>query len=387
MGRRLASFGLPVRRLVLGHDAPADAPPLEKVEKPLFRDQFTDKINPQGRAKRLAFLAPLAGYSDLPFRQICHKEGSLLGTTELVSAAGIRYSGYEKSWRYLAIDLAQEGPVLIQLFGSEPEDFLFAADQILSHPVLSLCVGIDLNMGCPVPKVVKTGAGSALLNTPAKAAEIVRRLATLLHPAGYWLGCKIRRGFAMDEEVAPALAVKLAEAGADILTIHGRYRDQYYSGQADWGVISRAHDSLAKAALRHRVLLVANGDITSASSADACLLETSADAVSVGRAAQGNPWLFRELVGDGDGDGDVDGAVDAVRVGGAAVSLAEKSRTILKHAEHLAEFLGEDTAMREFRKTLAAYAQGHPNAKKLRLQGGQVSSLDDVKIWLSVFQS
>lgn len=335
-----------------------------------------------GRAKRLAFLAPLAGYSDLPFRQICHREGSLLGTTELVSAAGIRYSGLEKSWRYLAIDPAQEGPVLIQLFGSEPDDFVAATEAILAHPLLSQCLGIDINMGCPVPKVVKTGAGSALMTTPDLATTIVRRLAGILHPRGYLLGCKIRRGFGQNDETAPTLAPQLVAAGTDILTIHGRYRDQFYSGAADWGVIRRMHDELAKAALRPHVLLVANGDITSAASADACLRETSADAVSIGRAAQGNPWIFRSM----HGAREVVGSATAGSESAESISLAEKSQTILQHAEHLSNFLGEGTAMREFRKTLAAYAQGHPKAKQLRLQGGQVSTLADVKSWLDLYQ-
>lgn len=319
-------------------------------------------------AKRPAFLAPLAGYSDLPFRQLCHREGALLVTTELVSAAGVRHSGIQKSWRYLAIDPAREGKALIQLFGQDVDDFLYAAEAILDHPVLGQCWGIDINMGCPVPKVVKSGAGSALLKTPALAEAITRRLAELVHPAGYRLGCKIRRGFASGEENAPELAVRLTAAGCDVLTIHGRYREQFYSGAADWGVIARSRAALAAAGYGDEVLLVANGDVKDAATAEACLLATGADAVAVGRAAEGNPWVFRELAGRPD-----------------APDEAERAAVIWEHACLLADFLGEDPAMREFRKTLAAYSQGRPHARQLRNLGSQIASLEDVEAWLQAY--
>ncbi len=316
-----------------------------------------------GRPERPAFLAPLAGFTDLPFRVLCHRNGSTLGTTELASATGIRHAGLEPSWRYLAIKPEREGPVLIQLFGAEPDDFFYAAEQILAHPELRLCSGIDINIGCPVPKVVRNGAGAALMNDSQKTEQIVRGLTSILRPT-YFLGCKIRRGYS--EETAPEYAQMLVEAGCDILTIHGRYRDQFYSGEADWGVIKRTARTLAKTGLREDVYLVANGDVTDKDTMDRCLAETGADAVAVGRAAQGNPWIFRELAG--------------------LPPASNQAETILQHAEELCEFLGEATAMKEFRKTLAAYATGRPNARQLRGQVAEIHRLEDVARWIRAYE-
>lgn len=316
---------------------------------------------------RPAFLAPLAGYSDLPYRRICGREGAVLKTTELVSATGIRYSGLRKSWRYLAIEPAAEGPVMIQLFGAEASDFLYAAEAILRDPQLGQCTGIDINLGCPVPKVVRSGAGCALMERPAEAEAIVRALSPVLQAEGRLLGVKMRRGFAGETETAPQLAVRLAAAGAELITVHGRFREQYYSGLADWGVIRRVHEALEQAGLRRTTLLTANGDIGSAADFDACLAQTSADAGAIGRAAMGRPWLFRELQGR------------------EAPDEQEQAKIIREHAAAEAEFLGEATAMREFRKTLTAYAAGHPQAKRLRRACADISSLKDVAAWLEVF--
>lgn len=316
---------------------------------------------------RPAFLAPLAGYSDLPFRRLCAKEGSLMQTTELVSAAGISYGGLKRSWRYLAIEPESEGRVMIQLFGSEPEHFVRAAEAVLADPELKQCLGIDINMGCPVPKVVKGGAGSALMAQPERAEEILKRLKPLLAEGGYLLGVKMRRGFEGEEETAPELARRLAAAGADLITVHGRFREQYYSGKADWGVIRRVHEALEEAGLREQVLLAANGDIKDAASYDACLAYTLADAAAVGRAAMGRPWIFRELRAEPEPD------------------AREKAALIWEHAEAETAFLGEATAMREFRKTLSAYASGRPQAKALRRRCAEISTLDDVRDWLELF--
>lgn len=338
-------------------------------------------------------LAPLAGYSDLPFRQLCHRNGARLVTTELVSAAGIRYSGLEKSWRYLAIDPAKEGPVLIQLFGSNPDDFLYATEAILNHPILKNCWGIDINMGCPVPKVVKTGAGSALMDQEDLASRITESLAEVLHAENYVLGAKIRRGFKGEIENSSSLAVKLVEAGCDVLTVHGRFREQYYSGQADWGSIARVESKLVEEGLREGLLLFANGDINSLETARSALGETKADAVAIGRAAQGNPWIFSEfqttLVDDVSPEQKAlaltEEKVQASPKKKAEITTEEKAEDILEHAKLLIDFVGEQTAMREFRKTLSAYTQGHPLARQLRGMSSSIETLMDVEVWLQQF--
>lgn len=318
-------------------------------------------------AGRPAFLAPLAGYSDLPFRRICAAEGASLTTTELVSAAGIRHAGLAKSRRYLEIDPEREKHVLIQLFGSVPEDFAEAVKAILADPVLSRCYGIDINMGCPVPKVVKSGAGSALMSAPALAEEITGTVAELIKPEGYVLGVKFRRGFKGEEETAPELAPRLARAGADILTMHARFREQYYSGKADWSAIRRVEEALCREGLRESVLFTANGDITDCESRDRCLAETGADAVAVGRAAMGKPWIFRLLKG------------------GELPEPEEQAEIIRAHAEASIAFVGEQVACREFRKILAAYAGGRPLARQLRRLAGTIESAADIERWLQVF--
>ena len=319
------------------------------------------------RAGRPAFLAPHAGYSDLPYRRICAREGAVLSTTELASAAGIRYSGLNKSRRYLEINPATEGPVLIQLFGAEALDFKAAAEAVLADPVLGGCTGIDINMGCPVPKVVKNGAGSALMERPEEAAEICRTLFPLLEAEGKVLSVKMRRGFKGEEEKAPELACRLAAEGVSLITVHGRFREEFYSGRADWGVIRRVHEALEKEGLREGVLLAANGDVKDPASYDACLAESGADLAAVGRAATGRPWIFRELQGRAEPD------------------AREKAEIIFEHAAGTAAFLGEEAGMREFRKTLTAYAAGRPQAKLLRRESVKIDSLDDVKAWLSLY--
>lgn len=335
-----------------------------ETSRQALRQQFhiTEKLQP-------AALAPLAGYSDLPFRRLCHEQGAGLVTTELVSATGILYTGVEKSRRYLTIDPALEGPVLIQLFGSEPDDFLYAADQILENDVLKQCLGIDVNMGCPVPKVVKSGAGSRLTADIPRAVAIVKKLADLIQPQGYLLSCKIRRGFFGQEETAPELACALVEAGCQILTYHGRFREQYYAGQASWEALARVDQALTQRGLRDRVLYVANGDVSDKDSAEACLKITGADTVAIGRAAQGNPWIFREFAG----------------IYPAEVDLPTQAEGIARHARLLADFLGEELAMKEFRKTLTAYARGRKDARRLRENAGKIDTLEDVTNWLQEF--
>lgn len=317
----------------------------------------------------LAFLAPMAGYSDLPYRSIVAKEGSALQVTELVSATGIRFSGLEKSWRYLAIDPEREGKVQIQLFGADPDDFLYAVEAILKNERLNKAWGIDINMGCPVPKVVKNGAGSALMDRPEIAAKIVSSLRPMLEGEGKILSVKIRRGFKAEIENAPEFAVLMAKSGTQMITVHGRFREQYYAGEASHEAIARVESALVTEGLREGVFFVSNGDIVDFASAKDSLTMTKADAVAIGRAAQGNPWLFRAFIPSALG----------------LPSDDEKKKDILQHAESYLDFIGEEHGILEFRKILVRYAQGREHAKQLRAKASHIQSLDDVRTWLTLF--
>lgn len=312
-------------------------------------------------------LAPMAGTSERVFRRICHEMGAALTVTELVSARGIVYSGLKASYRYLLPD-PEEGPMMIQLFGFDPADLEEAtrrilADERLAGPDVPL-VGIDLNMGCPVEKVVKTGAGAALMKPDAHGPallEAIRRGTVAAGREELAVTAKIRLGFAKGELTAPAIASDLVRAGADMIAIHGRTRQQFYRGDADLEGIRRTVEAARETAekLGRRVPFVGNGDISDVPSARAMMARTGADAVMVGRAAEGNPWIF-ELT---DHKPPVEARVPVVR----------------RHAAGLAELLGEEVAMREFRKTLIRYLHGSRDAARLRRMASGIETLGDVE--------
>lgn len=323
------------------------------------------------------FLAPLAGGSDYSYRTLCREQGAALVCTELVSARGIRYSGLEASLRYLWIG-EEERPVGIQLFGSDPEDFAFAIDAILSTDQIPRPDVLDLNMGCPVAKVVKTGAGSALMRTPQLAASIVERCVRSLEGTGIPVSCKFRRGFGKDENTAASFARVLVRSGASMLAIHGRTRDQMYSGQADWNCIAETAQAI-RDEVEHLglppVLVVGNGDVTSADSAVRMLQETGVDAVMVGRAALGNPWIFREI--------------DQVLRGCTKPfppTRSDKIEAIRRQLQLALVFREEIPAVRELRKVLGWYLKGEHGAAALRNQAVTVSTLQEVETFLELWQ-
>lgn len=363
-------------------------PALHPVHLPRTGQQLSNNI----------WLAPMAGTSDLTYRRICRRCGAGLTVTELVSARGIRYSGVEgANFRYLVIDPAEK-PVWIQLFGFDPADFRSACEQIAAHPLLRQCSGIDINMGCPVKKVIQTGAGSALMRTPDTAAAIVRTVRETAEAAGtgWSVSVKIRKGFAAGDCAAPAFAVAMAEAGADLITVHGRTADQLYSGTADWRCIAETRAALRAAG--YTLPLIANGDVTDAASARAILRATGADGLMIGRAAQGNPWIFRTVTGAlagpaGAGSGAAraqkSAPADAVRppadtpagstAGAAARPEADEVKSvILEHLDGLIGQRGETVAVREMRAQLAAYFKHTYGAAAFRRQIGQVSTRSDV---------
>ena len=297
-------------------------------------------------------LAPLAGVTDSAFRRICFEHGAAMAFTEMVSAKGLYYRNANTE-DLLAIH-PDEGPVGIQLFGSEPLMLQFAAEKLKDRP--NVC--IDLNMGCPVPKVVKNGEGSFLLTQPALAAQLVRET---VKAAGKPVTVKMRIGFDETHPVDPvAFAVQMQEAGASAIAVHGRTREQYYSGKADWSAIRRIKEAVD-------IPVAGNGDIFSAQDALRMLDETGCDAVMIARGALGNPWIFAECEAAWKGRPipkrpDVDEIIETVR----------------KHAFGLLETKEEYRAVREMRKHAAWYTKGIKGAAALRRQASEAESLDEM---------
>lgn len=289
-------------------------------------------------------LAPMAGFTEINYRKIAEDYGVALTCTELVSARGIRYdSEFQKNHRYLNIT-GLKRPAAIQLFGDDPDDMEFAISRLLEHPLYRECALIDLNMGCPVDKVVKTGAGAALMKDSARACRLTEKAAEAAARYGRQISVKIRSGWDADRINAPEFALALERAGAAAITLHARTREQFYSGAADYDVI-------AETASRLHVPLAANGDLSSIAQCETVLNNCGASACMIGRAANGNPFIFSQLLGEEkyiDPDGE------------------EYFKVIRRHLEGLIRELGEHTAIREFRTPLSAYLKGKPGAASMR---------------------
>ncbi len=294
-------------------------------------------------------LAPMAGVSDMPFRLLCRELGAGLVCTEMVSAKAIYY--HNRNTEELLTIHPKERPVSLQLFGSDPEIVADMAAQIEERPFDIL----DFNMGCPVPKVVNNGEGSALMRDPGLAQRLLSKLVRAVKKP---VTVKIRKGF--DEEHVNAVEIaKLAEAcGVAAIAVHGRTRTQYYSGRADWDIIRRVKEAV-------KIPVIGNGDVTSPERAKEMLEETGCDGVMVGRAAQGNPWIFRELA-----------AYLERGIVPERPDRAEKKAVILRHAALLTEYKGEYTAVREMRKSLAWYTIGMPHAARFR---EMINSMETMK--------
>ena len=286
-------------------------------------------------------LAPMAGVTDLPFRLLCRRMGAGLVYTEMVSAKAILYKN--RNTEALLHTCPEEEPVVLQLFGSEPEVIGEAAARLKDRPFAA----IDLNMGCPVPKVAGNGEGSALMKNPHLVEEIVRSTA---ENAGKPVTVKIRKGF--DEAHANCVEAALAaqEGGAAAVAVHGRTREQYYSGRADWDAIRRVKEAL-------RIPVIGNGDVTDPASAKAMLEQTGVDALMIGRAARGNPWIFRRILTFLE-TGEDPGKPDRQEV----LEMA------MRHARMQAEEKGEMCAVREMRKHIAWYTAGFPHSARLRAE-------------------
>lgn len=297
-------------------------------------------------------LAPMAGVTDLPFRLLCSEQGAGLCGMEMVSAKAIMY-GNKNTEGLLAIH-PQEGPVSLQLFGSDPKIVSEMAKRIEERPFAVL----DINMGCPVPKIVNNGEGSALMREPALSGKII---AATVKAIGKPVTVKIRKGFDADHVNAVEIAKIAEDAGAAAVAVHGRTREQFYSGEADWEIIARVKEAVS-------IPVIGNGDVTDGESAERLIRQTGCDGVMIGRAARGNPWLF----------GQIAAYLEGARVPDAP-SVEEKKEMILRHAALQMETKGEYTGVREMRKHLSWYTAGLPGSARLRGVVNQAETFEEIR--------
>jgi len=305
------------------------------------------------------FLAPMAGVTDLTFRLLCKEQGCGLVYTEMISAKGLCYG--DKGTQALLTIRPEERPVALQIFGSEPEFMARAAYQLnaLEFDIL------DINMGCPTPKIVKNGDGAALMRNPDLARKVIR---AVVREAEKPVTVKIRKGW--DEENINAVEIaKIAEEeGAAAVAVHGRTREQFYSGKADWNIIRQVKESV-------KIPVIANGDIFTPEDAVAVLRETGCDAIMIGRGAQGNPWIFKRIL-------------YYLETGRhlPEPSPEEKIDIALRHLKLLTEQIGEYLAVREIRKHIGWYLKGMRHAAAFRSQVNTFQTKEEIMAALRAFQ-
>lgn len=296
-------------------------------------------------------LAPMAGVSDLPFRLLCKEQGAGLVCMEMISAKAIFYQN--KNTESLLEIHPDEGDVSLQLFGSDPKIMSEMAKKIEERPFSIL----DVNMGCPVPKVVNNHEGSALMKNPKLVEEIVTALVKAIKKP---VTIKIRAGFSDNDRNAVEIAKIAQECGASAVAVHGRTREQYYSGNADWDIIAQVKDALS-------IPVIGNGDVVDGKSAKALVEASGCDGIMIGRALQGNPFLFREIS-------------HYLETGQELQkpTRQEIKDTIIKHSKLMLEYKGEYIAVREMRKHVSWYSTGIPGAAKLRAKVNEMETMDDI---------
>lgn len=297
-------------------------------------------------------LAPMAGVTDLPFRLLCKEQGAGLICTEMVSAKAIYFKN-KNTESLMEID-ERERPVSLQLFGSEPDLMAEIARQIEPRNFDIL----DINMGCPVPKVVNNGEGSALMKNPKLVHGIVSKVSKAIQKP---VTVKIRKGFTEDSVNAVEIAKILEDAGAAAVAVHGRTREQYYSGQADWEIIRKVKEAVS-------IPVIGNGDVDSPLKAEALVKETGCDGIMIGRAVQGNPWLFSRILHYQQTGELLPGP-----------GMEEIKEMILRHAKMQLEYKGNYTGMREMRKHVAWYTTGMPHSASVRRMVNEVESYEQLE--------
>ena len=297
-------------------------------------------------------LGPMAGVTDLPFRLLCKEQGAGLLCMEMVSAKGIFYNN--KNTESLLQIHPEEVPVSLQFFGSDPKIVSEMAKRVEERPFSIL----DINMGCPVPKVVRNGEGSALMKNPKLVYELVSATVKAIKKP---VTVKIRKGFDDEHINAVEIAKIIEEAGAAAVAVHGRTREQYYSGKADWEIIRQVKEAVS-------IPVIGNGDVTSGEKAIAMREQTGCDGVMIARGAQGNPWIFSELL-EYERTGRLPDRPD----------VEEIKQTMLRHARLQIEYKGDFTGIREMRKHVAWYTTGLHGAARLRDQINQVESYAELE--------
>lgn len=296
-------------------------------------------------------LGPMAGVTDLPFRLLCKEMGCNMLYTEMVSAKAILYKN-KNTKELLNID-KNEHPVGVQLFGSDPDIMAQIAAQVEEGE----CDFIDINMGCPVPKIVNNGEGSALLKQPKLVEEILTKMVKAVNKP---VTVKIRKGFENGTVYAVEIA-KIAEScGVSAIAVHGRTREQYYSGKADWDVIKDVKKAV-------KIPVIGNGDIFSAEDAKAMKEYTGCDGLMVAGGARGNPWIFREIKEYLENGNVID-----------KPTINDIREMIIRHAKMLVNYKGEYTGIREMRKHIAWYTAGLPHSAELRRMCNQIETMENL---------
>jgi len=303
-------------------------------------------------------LGPMAGVTDLPYRILCKEQGVGLLYTEMVSAKGILYNN-RNTTPLITID-EKERPISLQLFGSDPKIMSEMAKKIEDRNFDIL----DINMGCPVPKVTNNGEGSALMKNPKLVGEIVKAVVTAIEKP---VTVKIRKGFGVDDRNAVEIAKIIEHNGAAAVAVHGRTREQYYHGKADWSIIREVKEAVS-------IPVIGNGDIFTPQDAKQMLEETGCDGIMIARGAQGNPWIFKEVKEY------LDHGVLLPKP-----SIEEMIQMILRHASLQIEFKGLYVGMREMRKHVAWYTAGYPGSSKLRNLINEVENYDDLVLLLNKY--
>ncbi len=297
-------------------------------------------------------LAPMAGVSDLPFRLLCSEQGVGLAGMEMISAKAILYNN--KNTSALMEIHPEEGPVSLQLFGADGEIISEMAKRIEERPFAIL----DINMGCPVPKVVNNGEGSALMKNPALAEGIIAKTVKAIRKP---VTVKIRKGFDETHVNAVEMAKAAEAAGAAAIAVHGRTREQFYSGKADWDIIGEVKRAVS-------IPVIGNGDVVDGESAKRLLATTGCDGVMIGRAARGNPWIFREVIGYLEDGRTVD-----------RPKPQEVKETILRHAVLQLQYKGEYTGIREMRKHISWYTAGYPHSARFRGKINAIEKMEELR--------